>query len=157
MIYSLLTFDSAVSCILVRSIFSIRLSPGFLPLSRLPNSFSQPKNSAPFNATVFKASAGLAEYLDVYVTTSAEIAAQELKKAGYTLYLASFAGENAITCKYTSPLCLVVGGEGFGISKQVYKYGTEITLPQKTSNISYNVSVAAGILLFIVATQFKRI
>ncbi len=115
------------------------------------------KNSAPFNATVFKASAGLAEHLDIYIVASAEEAAQELKKAGYTLYLASFAGESAITCKYTEPLCLVVGGEGFGISKQVYKYGTEITLPQKTSDISYNVSVAAGILLFIVATQFKRI
>jgi 23S rRNA (guanosine2251-2'-O)-methyltransferase len=115
------------------------------------------KNSAPFNATVFKSSAGLAEYLEIYIAPSAELAAQELKKAGYTLYLASFDGENAVTCKYTSPLCLVVGGEGFGISKPVYKYGTEITLPQKTSDISYNVSVAAGILLFIVATQFKRI
>jgi 23S rRNA (guanosine2251-2'-O)-methyltransferase len=115
------------------------------------------KNSAPFNATVFKSSAGLAEYLDIYIAASAESAAQDLKKAGYSLYLASFAGENAIKCAYTMPLCLVVGGEGFGISKQVYKYGTEITLPQKTSDISYNVSVAAGLLLFIVATQFKRI
>ncbi len=89
------------------------------------------KNSAPFNATVFKASAGLAEYLDIYIAASAELAAQELKKAGYTLYLASFAGENVPHVSIHHHCVWWLAREGFGISKQVYKYGTEITLPKR--------------------------
>jgi hypothetical protein len=39
----------------------------------------------------------------------------------------------------------------------VLKAGIEVTLPQRSADISYNASVAAGILLFLVGTQQKRI
>jgi len=113
------------------------------------------KNSVPLNATAIKSAAGLCEYLEIYRAPSAESVAQELQKAGYNLYLASFDGQDATACDYKSPLCMVIGGEGFGISKQVYKYGTPVTLPQRTRDISYNASVAAGILLFMVGKQHK--
>jgi 23S rRNA (guanosine2251-2'-O)-methyltransferase len=111
------------------------------------------KNTAPINASALKASAGLAEHVEIYEAASALQAAQQLKNAGYELYLATFDGENAATCVYKKPTCLIIGGEGFGISKDIMRSGTHITIPQRTRDISYNASVAAGILLFIISSQ----
>ena len=115
------------------------------------------KGAAPLNAAAIKASAGLAEHLEIFNAPSAPAAAAELKKAGYNLYLAIFDGTQAQKVTYQEPLCIVIGGEGFGISKEILKSGTHVTLPQKRNDISYNASVAAGILLFLVATQKGRI
>lgn len=115
------------------------------------------KASAPLNATAIKASAGLAEHLEIYQATSAGAAVNELKNAGYSIYLATLEGEDATKINYQLPLCLVIGGEGFGISKSILDSGFQIKLPQKTSDISYNASVAAGILLFIIAHQKGKI
>lgn len=115
------------------------------------------KESAPLNAIALKASAGLAEHLSIRLVTSAEHAADELKKAGYNLYLAAFNGEDVRTCTFQQPCCVVIGNEAVGISKSLYKYGTQVTLPQRTADISYNASVAAGLLLFLASSQLKRI
>lgn len=109
------------------------------------------KNSAPLNATAFKASAGYAEYLEIYQPTSSGAAAQELSKDKYTLYLATFGGTDVTKVDFQKPLCLVIGAEGAGLSSQLLTYGTKVTLPQSKKAISYNASVAAGILLFLVA------
>jgi len=115
------------------------------------------KGSAPLNAVAIKASAGLAEHLEIFVAPSAESAVQLLKDAKYTMYMAVFDGQDANTCEFKEPLCVVVGSEGFGVSKNILKYGTPLTLPQRSSDISYNASVAAGILLFLVGTKNKVI
>ncbi len=109
------------------------------------------KGGAPLTPIAFKTSAGLAEYLDVYIAPSAKSAAIELKKAGYNLYMAVIDGKNALEVQYKKPMCLVIGNEAKGIAKDVQREGTPITLPQKTPEISYNASVAAGILLFNIA------
>lgn len=111
------------------------------------------KGGTPLTSTAIKSSAGLSEYLEIFIAQSATAAVQELKDAGYGIYLATFGGKNAVECEYNLPLCIVVGGEGFGISKTILNSGTQVTLPQRTSDISYNASVAAGILLFLVATR----
>jgi len=115
------------------------------------------KHAAPLNAAVFKASAGLAEHLDIYVAASPQAAVYELKQAGYHLYMAAFNGENATTISYQLPLCLVIGNEAVGITPAIAKEGVPVTLPQKSSDISYNASVAAGILLFLASTQHKLV
>jgi len=115
------------------------------------------KQAAPLNAAVLKASAGLAEHLSIYESPSSHAAVQELKKAGYAIYLSMFDGSDATVYDYQKPLCLVIGGEAFGISKDIATAGPHITLPQRTSDISYNASVAAGILLFLVATKMGKI
>jgi len=115
------------------------------------------KGSAPLSAIALKASAGLAEYCEIYEAPSAQAAAQELINAGYKLYLTTFDGESALDCTYQTPLCIVIGGEALGISKGLLSAGTHITLPQRTSDISYNASVAAGIVLFLAATQLGRL
>lgn len=115
------------------------------------------KNGAPLNAVAMKSSAGLAEHLEIYEATSVGAAVQELKQAGYALYLAALGGVDARTVTYQEPLCLVIGSEGTGISGDILKQGQKVMLPQKVADISYNASVAAGILLFHIASASKRI
>jgi 23S rRNA (guanosine2251-2'-O)-methyltransferase len=111
------------------------------------------KNSAPLQAATIKSSAGLAEHLQIYLASSAQAAAQELKEAGYHLYITNFKGENAAQITYKKPLCLVIGSEGNGVSPSIFKYGTQVTIPQRSTDISYNASVAAGIMLFLASQQ----
>lgn len=114
------------------------------------------KQAAPLNAAALKASAGLAEYLEIYTASSSHAAVQELKKAGYNLYLVVVQkGANATQVDYKQPLCLVIGSEATGIAPELRQNGQLITLPQRTSDISYNASVAAGILLFLVSQKIN--
>lgn len=115
------------------------------------------KNSAPLNAVTLKSSAGLAEHLEIYEASSSMAAIQELKGAGYTIYFATLNGEDATVADYKQPLCLVIGNEATGVAKNLLSYGKEVRLPQRTTDISYNASVAAGILLFLIAHQNKKI
>lgn len=116
------------------------------------------RKSSPLTATALKSSAGLAEHIEILLAPSAKSAAQDLSSAGYTLYLSDIGGgKNAAMIEYKTPLCLVVGSEGAGISSDIKSKGIVVTLPQRTSDISYNASVAAGILVFMVGTQHKII
>ncbi len=111
------------------------------------------KKSAPLAAATLKASAGLAEHLDIYLAPSAQAAILQLKQAGYTPYITTFKGENAVTVSYQEPLCVVIGSEGTGVTSSIIKEGIQVTIPQRTKDISYNASVAAGIMLFIVSQR----
>lgn len=115
------------------------------------------KGGAPLTAAAHKASAGLAEHLVIHQSPSVQDAVVQLKKSGYQIYVTAFNGENAATIQYKKPVCLVIGSEGEGVTKSIIKDGIQITLPQRSADISYNASVAAGILLFLVGSQLKRI
>ncbi|MCX5922794.1 MAG: RNA methyltransferase [Candidatus Dependentiae bacterium] len=115
------------------------------------------RDAAPLNASAMKASAGLAEHLEIYQAPSPQAAIIELKKAGYTTYLATLNGKSATEVTYKEPLCIVIGSEGFGVSREIMNDGIAITLPQKNDDISYNASVAAGILLFLVGSKLSKI
>lgn len=111
------------------------------------------KNSSPLNAVALKASAGLAEHLDIFLAPTAAFAISQLKLAGYPIYLAALSNDsvNATEIKYPKELCLVIGNEGSGISKNLLNSGEMIMLPQRKAELSYNASVAAGILLFLIS------
>lgn len=115
------------------------------------------KKSAPLTAATYKAAAGLAEHLDIYEASSAQAAVAELKKAGYNIYLAALGGKSASTITFSQPLCLVIGNEAVGITPAILSEGTKVMLPQRTPTISYNASVAAGILLYLIGEQQKFI
>ncbi len=117
------------------------------------------RNAAPLNAVALKSSAGLAEHLEILFVPSAISGAQSLNQQGYHLYLTALhqKSQNALNVAYQEPLCVVIGSEGAGISRELIALGTPIILPQKATDISYNASVAAGIILFYVATQCKRL
>ncbi len=109
------------------------------------------RGGALLTPAVFKTSAGLAEHLDIYCANSVQQAVIEAKTNGYNLYLAVLDnGVDATTVEYTQPACLVIGNEASGIAKEAQKSGALITLPQQHADISYNASVAAGILMFII-------
>ncbi len=115
------------------------------------------RNSAPLNAVAIKASAGLSEHLEIQQVSSAQEGLQMLSKLGYTIYLAMLKGRDATKESYDLPVCMVIGNEAVGISKSLSKFGTAVTLPQKTANVSYNASVAAGILFFMIGTKHHLI
>ena len=104
--------------------------------------------SAPMTGAVFKASAGLAEHMDILLVPSMKYAVQELKRAGYNFYMAVLDGKDVTQVEFKSPTCLVIGNEAAGIAKDVISMGEAITIPQRSPEISYNASVAAGILMF---------
>ncbi len=115
------------------------------------------RGGAPITSATIKASAGLAEHVPVYIAPSGPAGVQELQKAGYNIYMAAFKGEDATQVSYQKPLCIVIGSESKGINPALLKKGTVITLPQRSSDISYNASVAAGILLFLAANKTKSL
>jgi len=115
------------------------------------------KHCADVTPVALKASAGLAEHVTMYQPASSVHGIQQIREAGYTPYLATVDGTPAPQCRFDHPTCIVIGNEATGISQELLKKGTHITLPQKQSDISYNASVAAGILLFLVATHTGRI
>jgi len=116
------------------------------------------RNSAPLTPAAIKASAGLAEHARIFVAPTISLAMTELQAKGYHIYLATLGGgENAYTTAYQGPAALVIGNEEMGVSKETLKRGTRILLPQRRADISYNASVAAGILLFLMGVQFKKI
>jgi 23S rRNA (guanosine2251-2'-O)-methyltransferase len=110
------------------------------------------KQAAPLTPAALKASAGLAEHLDIHIAPSLKHAVLELKRRGYFLYMTVLEnGEDATKVEYKKPACLVIGSEATGITKQIRQYGELITLPQKDPEASYNASVAAGIFLFLLS------
>jgi len=116
------------------------------------------KAAAPITGTVLKASAGLAEHMDIFIASSNKEAMLMLQKAGYTNYLSTLEKAKKISeVPLTLPLCMVIGNEGAGIAKSLLPYGVPVHLPQRTPDISYNASVAAGIFLFTIATHNKLI
>jgi 23S rRNA (guanosine2251-2'-O)-methyltransferase len=104
---------------------------------------------SPLSPTATKAAAGLSEHLQIYQAASTKQAIDLCKQAGYNLYMAVLEkGEDVRIAHIKKPICLVIGNEEKGISKEIFKLGNLITLPQKNAEISYNASVAAGILMF---------
>ena len=116
------------------------------------------KNSAPLTPAAIQASAGLAEHTKIFIAPSMAFALQELKLKGFGLYIATLgSGQNAATLKFEKPAALIIGNEESGVSKETLKSGTRVLLPQRREDISYNASVAAGILMFLMGVQFKKI
>lgn len=115
------------------------------------------KGGSPLTPAAIKASAGLSEHMELYQAPSSAYAVNELKKAGYALYVAALGGKDSRTISFQEPLCIIIGSEGAGVSPEVLKSGERVMLPQRRSDISYNASVAAGILLFMVANKIGKL
>lgn len=116
------------------------------------------RNSTFLTATAIKASAGLAEHLEIYFAPNAKVAADELKKAGYSIFISTLENsKSALEVEFNLPLCIIIGNEGEGVSSNILRMGQNVKLPQVTADISYNASVATGILLFLISTKNKII
>lgn len=115
------------------------------------------KEGAPMTGATVKASAGLAERMDIYQAPSVSAAIQELTKAGYNIYVTALGGKkSALELQYKKPLCVIIGNEEKGVSKESLQAGTIITLPQSVPDVSYNASVAAGIILCWISNHQEK-
>lgn len=115
------------------------------------------KNSAPVSAATLKSSAGLAEYLEIFQSKNAVQTISELKNSGYSIFLTSPNGLPIEKVNLIPPIVIIIGNEHSGIQKQLFHYGSAISLSQINQNISYNASVAGGIILYNIMYNNKNI
>lgn len=100
--------------------------------------------------TVARASAGALAHLPIARVTNLARAMEELKEAGYWLIGLDESAHKAYTqVDYTSPVGIVLGGEGKGLHELTRKRcDFVVSLPTSGPVKSLNVSVAAGVVLF---------
>jgi 23S rRNA (guanosine2251-2'-O)-methyltransferase len=114
-------------------------------------------SSVDITASTFKSSAGLAEHISIYKSRNMKLALEEATKSGYLIYLAAPNGVPIEKIKIAGPCGIVIGNEHLGIDPSLYKFGNIISLKQKESCISYNASVAGGILLYTFSNALSLI
>ncbi|MBC8571020.1 23S rRNA (guanosine(2251)-2'-O)-methyltransferase RlmB [Zongyangia hominis] len=116
------------------------------------------RRSVGLTSTVYKTAAGACEYVPVARVSNLASAIDEMKKRGVWIYGADMDGTQWCTQDYTGGVGLVIGAEGFGISRLIReKCDFIVSLPMRGKISSLNASVAAGILMYEVARQRLQI
>lgn len=110
--------------------------------------------SATVNETVERTSAGAIEHIKIARVTNSSQAILKLKDNGFWI-LGAENGNNSITdTKIPFPAVLVMGSEGFGIHQKIKeKCDFIITIPQKSTISSLNVSCASAVILYEISKQ----
>ena len=117
-----------------------------------------PKNrSVSVNSTVMKTSTGALDNVKIVQITNITNTIKKLKQKG--VWIIGTDMENSISYEkidYTIPTCLIIGSEGFGMSKLVKENCDFIAkIPMYGKINSLNASVAAGIMIYEVIRQRK--
>jgi len=108
--------------------------------------------SVDINETVMKTSTGALEYISVARVNNLINVINDFKDNGFFVYGAEADGISSKKCSFADKVLLIIGSEGFGISRLVRKNCDEIiSLPMKGHVNSLNASVAAGILVYDIA------
>ena len=113
------------------------------------------RRSAGITAVVDKASAGAAEHLPVARVPNMTAALQELKDNGVWVYgTDADAPADLWHTNLTGPICLVIGSEGFGMSRLVREScDVCVKIPLLGQISSLNASAAAAVMLYEVLRQ----
>ena len=105
-------------------------------------------------STVAKSSAGALEHMRIAKVTNLSSAIEELKDKGLWIYAADMDGTAYYETDLKGATALVLGSEGFGISRLVKeKCDFVVSIPLFGQVNSMNVSCAAAILLAEIAKQ----
>jgi len=103
---------------------------------------------------VAKSSAGALEHMRVARVTNLPSLIDDLKERGFWIYAADMGGEAYYKTDYSGAVAVVLGSEGFGISRLVKEKCDFITSIPLYGNVnSMNVSCAAAVILSEVAKQ----
>lgn len=106
------------------------------------------------NFTVSKTAAGALEYVKIARVTNIPSTLEQLKKRGLWIYGADMSGQTYCQADLKGPIALVIGSEGFGLSRIVKeKCDVILSLPLCGKINSLNASVAAGIIMYEIARQ----
>lgn len=112
------------------------------------------RRSAIVNQTVYKSSAGAANYMKVAKVTNISRTIEELKEKGLWIYGADMDGGDYFKTDLKGSIGLVIGNEGKGISRLVKeKCDALVKIPMKGQVSSLNASAAASILIYEVVRQ----
>ena len=115
------------------------------------------RGGASVTPTVIKSSAGAAERLPVARVANIGETIRRLKDQGVFVYCADMDGVPLRKNNLTGPIALVLGSEGSGVSQLVKKLCDGVVrldmAAQGTGVDSFNVSVAAGIILYEIQCQ----
>ena len=115
------------------------------------------RGGASVTPTVIKSSAGAAERLPVARVANIGETIRRLKEQGVFVYCADMDGVSLRRNNLTGPIALVLGSEGSGVSQLVKKLCDGVVrldmAAPGTGVDSYNVSVAAGIILYEIQSQ----
>ena len=113
------------------------------------------KGSVSLNDTVAKVSTGAINFVKCAEVTNLSSTIKKLKEKGF--WVVGLDGDSDLTLKEEKknvPLCLVVGSEGFGISRLVKSNCDLIAkIPMFGRVNCLNASVATSIALFVLKTQ----
>lgn len=112
------------------------------------------RRSVHITPIVAKSSAGAVEYVPICKVTNIVNTIKKLKQEGLWIAAADMDGQVFYEQNLKGPLGLVIGSEGFGISRLV-KENCDFTIkmPMIGNVTSLNASVAGGILLYEVFRQ----
>ena len=106
---------------------------------------------------VSKASAGAIEYMRVAKVTNLAATLDELKEKGFWVYGADMGGKEYYSTDFSGSVCLVLGSEGFGISRLVReKCDFIVSIPLYGNVNSMNVSCAGAVLFAEIAKQKQQ-
>ncbi|MEG2985831.1 MAG: 23S rRNA (guanosine(2251)-2'-O)-methyltransferase RlmB, partial [Peptostreptococcaceae bacterium] len=112
------------------------------------------RRSVHITPTVAKASAGAVEYVPVCKVTNIVNTLKTLKEHGLWIAAADMDGQTFYEQNLTGPIGLVIGSEGFGISRLVKKHcDFTVKMPMVGNVTSLNASVAGSILLYEIFKQ----
>ena len=101
------------------------------------------------NETVMKISTGALSRVNIIMVNNLVNAINYLKDKGFFIYAAEADGEDYRHVDYADKKCLIIGSEGFGLSRLVRENSDVIiSIPMKGKVNSLNASVSTGILLF---------
>lgn len=107
--------------------------------------------------TVVKVSAGASERVRVAKVVNLNRAIEELKSKNIFVYCADMDGEPMTKTNLTGDIAIVVGSEGFGVSKLTKKLcDGVISIPMFGKINSLNASVSAGIVVYEAIRQRKK-
>lgn len=107
------------------------------------------RNQVSVNATVYKVSTGAINFVKIAQVSNLSNAIKKLKDNGYWVYASDGGGKEEYQKQdFSGPVALIVGSEGFGISRLVLDNSDIVMkIPMSGHVNSLNVSVATGILL----------
>lgn len=106
------------------------------------------RHSATVNATAVKASAGAIAHMRIAKVTNIAAAIDSLKEKGVWIYGAEADGESIYNTDMRGAAAVVVGSEGFGISRLIReKCDFMVSIPMYGNVNSFNVSCATAVIL----------
>ena len=113
------------------------------------------KGSAQVNAEAVKSSAGALLRIPICRETSIAAAVELLQLSGVPVFASDLQADGPIMeMDFSGPVALVLGAEGEGVSEGVLRrVDKRFVIPQRGETDSFNVAVAAGIMLYEVLRQ----